>query len=29
MLDWEGKMQQKKDHQHQIVFDDIVDDTNI
>ena len=29
MLDWEGNMQQKKDCQHQIVFDDIEDDTNM
>ena len=29
MLDWEGNMQQRKDHQHQIVFDDIEDDSNM
>ena len=29
MLDWEGNMQQRKDHQHRIVFDDIEDDLNM
>ena len=29
MLDWEGNMQQKKDCQHRIVFDDIEDDLNM
>ena len=26
MLDWEGNMQPKKDHQHRIVLDDVEDD---
>ena len=29
MLDWEGNMQPKKDHQHQIVLDDVEDDVNM
>ena len=29
MLDWEGNMQQRKDCQHRIVFDDMEDDLNI
>ena len=29
MLDWEGNMQPKKDHQHQIVLDDVEDDINM
>ena len=29
MLDWEGNMQQRKDRQHRIVFDDIEDDSNM
>ena len=29
MLDWEGNMQPKKDHQHQIVLDDIEDNVNM
>ena len=29
MFDWEGNMQPKKDHQHQIVLDDVEDDVNI
>ena len=29
MLDWEGNMQQKKDCQHWIVFNDIEDDSNM
>ena len=29
MLDWEGKMQQRKDRQHQIVLDDVGDDLNM
>ena len=26
MLDWEGNMQQRKDHLHRIIFDDVEDD---
>ena len=29
MLDWEGNMQPKKDHQHRIVRDDVEDDVNM
>ena len=29
MLDWEGNMQPKKDHQHRIVLDDVEDDVNM
>ena len=29
MLDWEGNMQPKRDHQHQIVLDDVEDDINM
>ena len=29
MLDWEGNMQPKKDHQHWIVLDDVEDDVNM
>ena len=29
MLDWEGNMQQRKDHQYQIVLDDVEDDLNM
>ena len=29
MLDWEGNMQPKKDHQHQIVLDNVEDDVNM
>ena len=29
MLDWEGNMQQKRDHQHQIILDDVEDDINM
>ena len=29
ILDWEGNTQQRKNHQHQIVFDDIEDDLNM
>ena len=29
MLDWEGNKQQKKDHQHWIVLDDVEDDLNM
>ena len=29
MLDWEGNMQPKRDHQHQIVLDDVEDDVNM
>ena len=29
MLDWEGKMQPKKDHQHRIVLDNVEDDINM
>ena len=29
MLHWEGNMQQRKDHQHRIVFDDVEDDLNM
>ena len=29
MLDWEGNMQQKRDHQHQIILDDVEDDANM
>ena len=29
MLDWEGNMQPKKDHQHWIVLDDVEDDINM
>ena len=29
MLDWEGNMQQRKDCQHRIVFDNIEDDSNM
>ena len=29
MLDWEGNMQPKKDHQHRIVLDNVEDDINM
>ena len=29
MLNWEGNMQPKKDHQHWIVLDDVEDDVNM
>ena len=29
MLDWEGNMQPKRDHQHRIVLDDVEDDVNM
>ena len=29
MLDWEGNMQPKRDHQHRIVLDDVEDDINM
>ena len=29
MLDWEGNMQPKRDHQHQIILDDVEDDVNM
>ena len=29
MLDWEGNMQPKKDHHHQIVLDNVQDDVNM
>ena len=29
MLDWEGNMQQKRDHQHQIILDNVEDDLNM
>ena len=29
MLDWEGKMQQKRDHWHPIILDDVEDDLNM
>ena len=29
MLDWEGNMQQERDHQHRIILDDVEDDVNM
>ena len=29
MLDWEGNMQPKKDHQHRIILDNVEDDVNM
>ena len=29
MLDWEGNMQQKRDHQHWIILDNVEDDLNL
>ena len=29
MLDWEGNMQQKRNHQHQIILDDVEDDISM
>ena len=29
MLDWEGNMQPKRDHQHRIILDNVEDDLNM